>query len=58
LKSNFLFNPLTGTYARDITPELGVAFYSFAAIFFFYNYVEYETRYFGICAALSFTLAI
>ncbi|MFV9645040.1 MAG: ArnT family glycosyltransferase [Desulfobacterales bacterium] len=54
--SAFLFNPLTGIYSRDITPELALAFYSFLTIFFFYNYVEYEKKYFGIYAALAFSL--
>lgn len=54
--SAFLFNPLTGIYSRDITPELAVAFYSFLTIFFFYNYVEYEKKHFGIYAALAFSL--
>lgn len=54
--SAFLFNPLTGIYSRDITPELAVAFYSFLTIFFFYDYVEYEKKCFGICAALAFSL--
>jgi len=54
--SVLLFNPLTGTYSRDITPELAVAFYSFLTIFFFYSYVEYEKKHFGIYAALAFSL--
>ena len=52
----FLFNPLTGIYSRDITPELAIAFYSFLTIFFFYNYVEYKKKHFGIYAALAFSL--
>lgn len=54
--SILLFNPLTGNYSRDITPELAVAFYSFLTIFLFYNYVEYEKKHYGIYAALAFSL--
>ncbi|MFX0203265.1 MAG: ArnT family glycosyltransferase, partial [Candidatus Hodarchaeota archaeon] len=54
--SALLFNPLTGIYSRDITPELAVAFYSFLTMYLFYNYVEYEKKYFGIYATLAFSL--
>ena len=52
----FLFNPLTVTYSRDITPELPVAFYCFLTLYFFYYYVESEKKYFGIYSALAFSL--
>ena len=54
--SAFLLNPLTGIYARDITPEIPVAFFSFLTIYFFFNFVEYEKKYYGILTALSLGL--
>ena len=54
--SAFIFNPLTGKYSRDITPELAIAFFSFLTIYLFYFYVEHEKKYYGIYSALSFSL--
>ena len=52
----FLFNPVIGTCARDPGPELAVAFHAFLTIYFFYNYVEFERKYFAIYAALALGL--
>ncbi len=52
----FLFNPFIARYSRDISPELANAFFSFLTIYLFYNYVEYEKKYFGIFTALALGL--
>lgn len=52
----FLLNPLTFRYARDIVPELGVAFFSFLTIHFFLFYAEDRQKGFGLLAAVSLGL--
>jgi len=52
----FLFNPFTLANSRDITPELPVAFYSFLTVYFYYYYVEYGRKRFGLLAAISLSL--
>ena len=54
--SALLFNPLTGIYARDIVPELPVAFFSFLTLYCFYHYVEEKKKMYGIFAALALGL--
>lgn len=54
--SALLFFPLTVTYSRDITPELPIVFFSFLTLCFFYNYLENSKKYYGVAAAISFSL--
>jgi hypothetical protein len=54
--SGFLLNPVVGTYARDITPEMAVAFFSFLTVYFFYGYVEFGKKYLAILAGIAFAL--
>lgn len=49
----FLFNPFTLTYAREISPELAVAFHSFLTIILFWNYIEHKKKYFGVLTAFA-----
>jgi len=50
--AGFLCAPIIAICARDPGPELPVAFYSFLATYFFYNYIERDRNFFGLCGAL------
>lgn len=49
----FLANPIVAICARDIGPEMAVAFHSFLTLHLFLRYVEDDRRFFGCLSAVS-----